>query len=406
MPGQENLQQGSDCIGSANVPGWVNNGNTTLEKIGDVIHFKRTLSNAKSVPTITMNCVTPCEFNKSYVRSIDLKFDRDIITTTAAPAHFWFGARNTDDIFNTQCNGNLSNKSSTVLSPPASTIIPANTWFTQKHRFTFGDGPTSEGYDYPAIRCFVYGNVLTENYTGEVNGWMKNCKIEEGEIATPWIPNPADAEYSALGFDDGIEYDVSGYGNNGTKYGTLTYSSDTSRYNTSTVFNGTDNCIQFPFNDFCTNGDIFTMNIWWKKTALGSKAYETLIGGSSGFEMDTRSGAAQALSLYMATTRGGNVYSPFNMNEWYMVTLVNDGTNELYYVNGTLVKTIEKKNMPSGNYYVGAWKNETGQNFNGFMSDFRFYKTALSADDILELYHTPMTLANNGTLLTSGELQE
>ena len=235
---------------------------------------------------------------------------------------------------------------------------------------------------------------------------ISNVKLELGSIATPWIPNPSDTEYSTLGFNDGIEYDVSGYNHNGTKYGTLTYSSDTPRYNTSAVFNGTDNCIQFPFNDFCTNGDVFTMNIWWKKTVLGSKSYETLIGGPSGFEMDTRSGAAQALSLYMASVRGGNAYSPFNMNEWYMVTLVNDGTNELYYVNGTLVKTIEKKNMPSGNYYVGAWKNETGQNFNGFMSDFRFYKTALSADDILELYHTPMTLANNGTLLTSGEFQE
>ena len=255
-----------------------------------------------------------------------------------------------------------------------------------------------------AISATLY--ILTSGSKIGETWHIKSVKLERGSHPTPWIPNPADAEYSALGFDDGIEYDVSGYGNNGTKYGTLTYSSDTSRYNTSTVFNGTDNCIQFPFNDFCTNGDIFTMNIWWKKTALGSKAYETLIGGPSGFEMDTRSGAAQALSLYMATTRGGNVYSPFNMNEWYMVTLVNDGTNELYYVNGTLVNTIEKKNMPSGNYYVGAWKNETGQNFNGFMSDFRFYKTALSADDILELYHTPMTLANNGTLLTSGEFQE
>ena len=89
-----------------------------------------------------------------------------------------------------------------------------------------------------------------------------------------------------------------------------------------------------------------------------------------------------------------------------MVTLVNDGPNELYYVNGALVKTIEKKNMPSGNYFVGAWSNKTAHNFKGFMSDFRFYKTALSADDVMALYHTPIFLSNNGALLTQGEFVE
>ena len=39
-------------------------------------------------------------------------------------------------------------------------------------------------------------------------------------------------------------------------------------------------------------------------------------------------------------------------------------------------------------------------------SDFRLYVTALSVDDVLELYHTPITLSNNGTLLTQGEYSE
>lgn len=117
-------------------------------------------------------------------------------------------------------------------------------------------------------------------------------KLERGSRPTPWLPNPTDTKYTILGFNDNIEYDVSGYRNNGTKNGVFTYDSDTPKYNTSTIFNGSDNCIKFPFNDFCTNGDVFTMNIWWKKTELGSKNYETLIGGPSGFEMDTRAGSA------------------------------------------------------------------------------------------------------------------
>jgi len=42
-----------------------------------------------------------------------------------------------------------------------------------------------------------------------------------------------------------------------------------------------------------------------------------------------------------------------------MITMVNNGTNELYYVNAELKKTIDKKPMPAGNYYIGAWATET-----------------------------------------------
>lgn len=252
--------------------------------------------------------------------------------------------------------------------------------------------------------CTRYG---TSN--SSVGDWFEiapnSLKFEKGSTATPWVPAPSDDLYSSMGLDNNIEYDVSGYNHNGTKNGVFTYDSDTPKYNTSTIFNGSDNCIKFPFNDFCTNGDVFTMNIWWKKTELGSKNFETLIGGPSGFEMDTRAGSAQALSLYMTSTRGGTLYSPFNMNEWYMITLVNDGTNELYYVNGVLIKTIEKKNMPTGNYYVGAWHTEAKQNFQGNMSDFRIYKTALSAEDVYNLYAVGASLSDTGVLF-SNEVSE
>jgi len=54
-------------------------------------------------------------------------------------------------------------------------------------------------------------------------------KIELGEVCTPWIPATTDSLYSAMGFNDGIEYDVSGYRHNGTKH-SITYDSDTPRY--------------------------------------------------------------------------------------------------------------------------------------------------------------------------------
>lgn len=234
------------------------------------------------------------------------------------------------------------------------------------------------------------------NYTypsKTVNYWFGGWQIEQKDHVTPFMNPNSERNESTV-------WDCSGFGNNGVKIGGISWSSDTPRYSGSYEFDGGNTCITFPY-DYTALQTNFTMNIWFKKNELGSKNYETLIGGTSVFEMDTRSGASTTLSLYMASTRGGSVYAPFNMGEWYMVTLVNDGTNELYYVNGQLQKTIEKKPMPSSStYYIGSWRGVDSQNYKGLMSDFRIYATALSADDILSLYNLGGSLDSNGTFHT------
>ena len=236
-----------------------------------------------------------------------------------------------------------------------------------------------------------------ENSVANKTLYICGIKLEKGSIPTPWCPNSSDALTDTLGLNDNIQYDASGYKNNGIKVGTFNYDSDTPKYNVSADFNGTDNCIQLE-NISSLLQDVFTINFWFKKDSLGSKNYETLLGGPSGFEMDTRSGSSQTLSLYMASIRGGNVYSPFNFGEWYMVTMVNNGINELYYINGILAKTIQKKSMPSGNYFIGAWQTNAKQNYKGLMSDFRIYATALSAEDVLSLYQNEAVIESDGTI--------
>lgn len=199
-------------------------------------------------------------------------------------------------------------------------------------------------------------------------------------------------------------YDSSGYGNHGTSISSPVPSNNTIRYKNSLLFDGTDDAIQFPYNQINPSG-IFTVNLWFYKSELGSKNYETLFGGPSGFEMDTRSGSSTTLSLYMASVRGGNVFSPFALNTWYMITMVRDGINELYYVNGNLVKTIEAKSMPTGTYYIGAWNVSTSQNYKGNISDFRLYATVLTEEQIKELYNTSATIDNNGNIYSRGFIE-
>ena len=143
---------------------------------------------------------------------------------------------------------------------------------------------------------------------------------------------PADSE---LSIDRSVIEDSSGYNHNGEIISELHTSNDTARYNNSTLFDGVDDCIIVPYNTVCPE-NIFTINLWFKKDAIGTKSYETLFGGPSGFEMDTRAGGATSLSLYMASTRSGNRNSvtSLSLGNWYMVTMTRDGTKEKYYING------------------------------------------------------------------------
>ena len=177
----------------------------------------------------------------------------------------------------------------------------------------------------------------------------------------------------------------------------MSVSSNTSRYSSSMSFNGTDNAITIPYNTMCPL-NIFTVNVWFYKTAVGSKNYETLFGGPSGFEMDTRAGTATTLSLYMASTRGGILYEPLEFNKWNMITMVRDDTNELYYVNGELKKTITAKAMPTGTYFIGSWRDVSSQNYCGLISDFRLYSTCLSAEDVKALYQVGASIDKSGNM--------
>ena len=233
------------------------------------------------------------------------------------------------------------------------------------------------------VYSFVYPNKTCDYYIG---CWQLELK----DHVTPYIFGTR---------NETIIHDTSGFKNNGTLNAAFKCLTDTPRYLYSTFFDGNTNCILFPFDAARSSDGIFTMNLWFKKTEIGSKNYESLVGGPSGFEMDTRSGSSTTLSLYMASTRGGNMFSPFELNQWYMVTMVNDGTNEKYYVNGSLKKTIEKKSMPTGNYYIGSWRDATSQNYKGMISDFRLYNTALSDANVLELYQTSASIDNGGNVL-------
>lgn len=270
--------------------------------------------------------------------------------------------------------------------------------------------------------------VYCRDCTGDL--YYRNIKMEKGSVATPWCPNSADGEYTALGFNDGIEYDVSGFKNNGTKYGNLNWSSDTPRYNACYEFDGTGDYIrlkQDEYDRFRLARDELTVNIWAYKDDWSDY---TSNGTSS--QWNTMASCAEAGGwviyergngiIHYSVATGESTYAykwgdtaagyAATLTGWHMFTMTYDGLAVRGYIDGELVvevvafttKTpIFYKNGTASVYVGTECGASTGGSacWNGKLSDFRVYETALSSDDILELYHTGASLASNGTLMTS-----
>lgn len=192
-------------------------------------------------------------------------------------------------------------------------------------------------------------------------------------------------------------YDTSGFCNNGIAFGIFTVSNNTPKYNVSTVFNGTDNAIQTPSLPSMISDKNYTIAVWIYKTVIGSKSYQTIYGGPSGFEIEARNGGANETKF--VPWNWGKPMASYELNEWNHCVFVHSDSDCKIYLNGEYIATGSAKAAnPSGDYFVGAWKTSTGQNYEGLMSDFRIYATALSADDVKSLYNNSAYIDNQGNI--------
>ena len=266
-------------------------------------------------------------------------------------------------------------------------LNPNGSW-TRIYR-TFTSTNTS-GNIYIGFNTAKVGNDVTVQLCG--------VKLEKGDKVTSWCPKTTDDLADIIGLNDIIEYDASGFGNNGTKNNVPTYSSDAIRYQLSTHLNGINQTVQVPNLSALVPDGTFTFNMWFKRleSEPSSKAWETIFGGPSGFEIETCSANNVHDNKIKAYSWGSGTFE-FEFDRWNMLTLVRTTSDSKFYLNGELKLTGTKGAIPSGNYFIGSWNTTTQQNYKGYVSDFRIYATALSADDIKTLYEASALIATDGT---------
>ena len=209
-----------------------------------------------------------------------------------------------------------------------------------------------------------------------------------------------------------VVYDVSGFGNNGTINGELSVSDDSPRYDISTKFNGSDSGILID-NLYLSNiiNTAVTYSFWIKPSGENG-ARSVYFGSYSGNSWSIEKTSSNLIRGYW----NGNPdisYSGATIvdNIWQHVCITKNGTSDVkVYINGELkassTATHNNLSFPT-TYRIGRdVRSGDGTPYKGLMSDFRIYATALSEEDVLELYHTPISLTSDGTLMTQGEYVE
>ena len=249
--------------------------------------------------------------------------------------------------------------------------------------------------DYTNMSFLYY----LRDFKGDI--YLRDFKFEVGSQPTAWSPAKTDTIYPAS-YKTTV-FDSSGYSNNGTISGSLTAAAGSPKYNVATQFPDSDCSISIGNLSTLVPDGNFTFNIWFKKKTgeWSSKTWETILGGPSGFEFEGKLSSSTNAYIHPYSWGGGSTSSPnsysiaYTLDEWHMVTMVRTASNTQFYLDGEFKVTGTAGTIPSGDYFIGSWRNATSQNFRGYFSDARIYATALTAAQVAELYKTSMLVDSN-----------
>lgn len=249
---------------------------------------------------------------------------------------------------------------------------------------------------------------LTQNGTI----YIKKVKIDAGDIMTPWCPNSVDTLYTTLGYNTNIIYNTSGLGNNGMIINDAVYTSNTPLYDSSiNLQRANSNYIDLQ-SSYITNQS--TINFWGKVNTFGGWQrffeFANALSGETGNHrmlLGTYQNTQQlGLHIFGGETGTTSLYVNSNITtidtNWHMYSIVFNKTSLKVFMDGeSIVDTTMTQEITSTirQYsYIGKSSYEADSYFDGNISDFRIYNTALSVEDIKQLYKSKARIDKNGNM--------
>lgn len=253
---------------------------------------------------------------------------------------------------------------------------------------------------------FHFVDLNISNIAANTLIYIKDLKIEQGIKASSWSPNPADTAYTYIKYDK--EFDCSGYEYDGDIIGNIVSTSNGPKYDSYAHIGA--NTVKIHANNLTTVGFADSYSFcWWAKTSSKDPMHW---GFSNGIRLN---GMYQGVLWNTGDSANNPLYEPGTTTQvtapstgtWHYYVMTGNGTKCYVYLDGQLwAEAKTYKSISGTSLYINGWDSSTSYSSNNFdISDFRIYATALSADDILELYHTAANIDNHGNIY-AGELKE
>lgn len=365
-----------------------------------------TLKSKKTYATISLydGFVYGCRdypVGEKYTWSYDIMYTAWNFPTGSNRGEFWMGQRYTNAPSGETATGAWRGVTRHILPVVGQNGCELNKWYHVKQTVTIPQQASSNVGQQNYISFYNSNANVEASFTAR----LKNVKLEKSSTATPWTSAPEDD----ASFYDNIIYDTSGYENNGSVTDSTcpTWSSDTPRYKGSYVFNGNNQYLKFQ-NPITSSSTDFTISCWVK--------FDDITGNSTICTMRTAVGNGIALFKIGNKIRfddnGQCTFSDYTIsaNEWIHVVVTRSSSCKKLYVNGILKQTknmVGDMKLISNVGTIGASSqsgNGISNYFNGQLSDFRIYATALDNQTIEELYKVGALVDNNGNLMLAGEV--
>ena len=257
--------------------------------------------------------------------------------------------------------------------------------------------------------------------------YIADVKLEKGKSMTPWCPNVADVSYdSELAT---TVYDISGYERNGTINGDIQYNKESSIGEYSLKFKNDGYCRINVIDNFYPAGSMLnelTLSCWFKMSEEESATTESLrnlITFDANYFVRYRllkdMKSVQVLYQVGNEETHGLQTSTFYWtgeklcdSKWHNIVWVfKNGKSKVYIDNiftnerdvsdnGTTIIRVS----PSIHCYIGSY-TDSKEMMVGNIDDVRVYATALTDEDIKQLYNERVKVDNVGNMYCS-ELNE
>ena len=304
-----------------------------------------------------------------------------------------------DSYYTISCEAKCT-KSGAQLGIGTSYYTTANAWVWRggANKFNFTSVDTWQTFTYTFkpdsnTQYICYCITCANGVSGGTDTFsIRHCQLEKGSTATDWVLNNADIDYKSNDVDD-----CSGYNNNGTIIGSLTTETSSPRYAAYTHFSATTAKIHII--DFLTSGfDNSYSFAWWGKRNANNTMFWGFLDGIrlngmfNGNLWNTGDSSSNPLYKIGTTTQ---VATP-SLNQWHHYVMTGDGTKCYVYLWAE-AKTY--KAISGTSIYINGWDKTTSYSSNNMdISDFRIYATALTPQQVQELYNVSATIDNKGNI--------